>query len=405
LQMSTDRISAFFRSFDKRFEIQEDCLPTKTSEEQIKVEEEIAVTVGQFLATRVEGEKAPHFNRELHIAYVVSYLKQLPTSYQGLDSSRPWLCYWGVHSLNLLGYQMSEEMKSEIVTFLKTCVHPDGGYGGGPGQLGHLATTYAAVLCLISIGTEQALASIDRELTYKFLLARHQPSGAYTMHHGGEEDIRAPYLALVSASLLKIIDSKLTDMVAEWIMSCQTYEGGFGGEPGMEAHGGYTFCAFACLCLLDKAKILDVNAVLKWLVRRQMKFEGGFQGRTNKHVDGCYSFWQGAVFRLIDTELEREGMVPLDGAFDSRALQEYILVCCQDPMGGLRDKPGVRRDLYHTCYVLSGLSVAQSFIDDKSLVLGGEESLVEDTHPIYNVIIPCEEAAREYYSSLSPIHK
>ncbi|GMT37449.1 hypothetical protein PFISCL1PPCAC_28746 [Pristionchus fissidentatus] len=201
---------------------------------------------------------------------------------------------------------MSEEMKSEIVTFLKTCVHPDGGYGGGPGQLGHLATTYAAVLCLISIGTEQALASIDRELTYKFLLARHQPSGAYTMHHGGEEDIRAPYLALVSASLLKIIDSKLTDMVAEWIMSCQTYEGGFGGEPGMEAHGGYTFCAFACLCLLDKAKILDVNAVLKWLVRRQMKFEGGFQGRTNKHVDGCYSFWQGAVFRLIDTELERE---------------------------------------------------------------------------------------------------
>lgn len=26
-----------------------------------------------------------------------------------------------------------------------------------------------------------------------------------------------------------------------------------------------------------------------------MKFEGGFQGRANKLVDGCYSFWVGGV--------------------------------------------------------------------------------------------------------------
>lgn len=31
-----------------------------------------------------------------------------------------------------------------------------------------------------------------------------------------------------------------------------------------------------------------------------MKFEGGFQGRTNKLVDGCYSFWQGGAFPLIN---------------------------------------------------------------------------------------------------------
>ena len=30
-----------------------------------------------------------------------------------------------------------------------------------------------------------------------------------------------------------------------------------------------------------------------WAVHRQMRFEGGFQGRTNKLVDGCYSFWVG----------------------------------------------------------------------------------------------------------------
>ena len=27
--------------------------------------------------------------------------------------------------------------------------------------------------------------------------------------------------------------------------------------------------------------------------------EGGFRGRTNKLVDGCYSFWQGGLFPLL----------------------------------------------------------------------------------------------------------
>jgi hypothetical protein len=26
--------------------------------------------------------------------------------------------------------------------------------------------------------------------------------------------------------------------------------------------------------------------------------------------------------------------------FDQRALQEYVLICCQDPLGGMVDKPG-----------------------------------------------------------------
>lgn len=40
---------------------------------------------------------------------------------------------------------------------------------------------------------------------------------------------------------------------------------------------------------------------------RQMKYEPGFQGRTNKLVDGCYSFWQGAAFPVIHMVLCQEG--------------------------------------------------------------------------------------------------
>lgn len=48
----------------------------------------------------------------------------------------------------------------------------------------------------------------------------------------------------------------------------------------------------ATLCILGKADALDLDRLLHWAVERQMGFEGGFQGRTAKRVDSCYSFWQ-----------------------------------------------------------------------------------------------------------------
>lgn len=50
---------------------------------------------------------------------------------------------------------------------------------------------------------------------------------------------------------------------------------------------------------------------------------------------------------------------------NQEALQEYILICCQHSSGGLFDKPGKPRDVYHTCYGLSGLSVSQYPIASK----------------------------------------
>lgn len=44
--------------------------------------------------------------------------------------------------------------------------------------------------------------------------------------------------------------------------SCQTYEGGFSGCPGLEAHGGYTFCGLAALVLLQKGHLCDIQSLL-----------------------------------------------------------------------------------------------------------------------------------------------
>lgn len=47
----------------------------------------------------------------------------------------------------------------------------------------------------------------------------------------------------------------------------------------------------------------------RWTVNKQMKFEGGFQGRTNKLVDGCYSFWCGAIMPIVQAIMSKKGKI------------------------------------------------------------------------------------------------
>jgi len=218
-----------------------------------------------------------------------------------------------------------------------------GGFGGGPGQMPHCATSYAAVQTLIIIAgqgethpnaSEMALDLLRRirgELYVWFLTLRHQfPSASssssttpcgYRMHHDGEVDVRATYTICAMASLLNVLTERLTEGMAEYIALCQTFEGAFGGVPYAEAHGGYTYCALAALHILitkpagatkvtgevegngsplEDCEGLDVEALRGWLSRRQMGYEGGFQGRCNKLVDGCYSFWIGGAIAILD---------------------------------------------------------------------------------------------------------
>ena len=44
---------------------------------------------------------------------------------------------------------------------------------------------------------------------------------------------------------------------------------------------------------------MNVRTQKHWLCMRQTRIEGGFQGRTNKLVDSCYSFWQGAAAAIV----------------------------------------------------------------------------------------------------------
>jgi protein farnesyltransferase subunit beta len=226
----------------------------------------------------------------------------------------------------------------------------------------------------------------------------------------------------VVAHLLDLLTPELLRGTPAFVASCQTYEGGFssasqpyygadadGGKtlladirPSLgEAHGGYTFCALASwimlrpyLDLLSESQprptwgnnlSIDYRRLLRWLVQMQgSEIElGGFRGRTNKLVDGCYSWWVGGCFALLASQgvggggghahdagaQAQDTTTPVSGdgewdddvdgeflsfacampvliliaraesVWNKPALQRYILCAAQHPAAGLRDKP------------------------------------------------------------------
>ncbi|XP_014203679.1 protein farnesyltransferase subunit beta [Copidosoma floridanum] len=369
---------------------------TDTSREQDQVEENVLKLF--------KLNKEPVLNKFRHISFLKDSLTHLSKNYECLDSSRPWLCYWILHSLQILGVTLEDEDYSKIVNFLSRCQDAEGGFGGGPGQYSHLASSYAAINALCCIGTEEAYNVINRPALQKFLKSLHNADGSFCMHKDGEIDIRGVYCALVVAKLTNVYTPELFENSEKWIAKCQNWEGGFSGCPGMEAHGGYAYCGLAALVLLGKTEVFNLPAFTRWIVNRQMRLEGGFQGRTNKLVDGCYSFWQGGAFPLIQTLLAKEKNVILDNwLFNQAALQEYLLICCQHPIGGLLDKPKKSCDIYHTCYGLSGLSVAQN--SPRPVIIGPQNiNALKTIHPVYNLVFSSAVDAVKYFSNL-PIPK
>mmetsp|Transcript_7141 Transcript_7141/g.9938 ORF Transcript_7141/g.9938 Transcript_7141/m.9938 type:complete len:420 (+) Transcript_7141:191-1450(+) len=274
---------------------------TASSDEQARIE----WLCQQLLSFCPDPIQAFLYKNE-HKEYLISGLTRLPGGYSSLDASRPWILFWILHSLELLGMfkgPMSEEDAKRIYTFLDKCQAPTGGFGGGPQQTAHLAPTYAAVMSIVITGSEKAYKTINRQKMYDFLMSLKVTEGllqgGFSVTKDGEIDTRGTYTCMAVASILNIITPELVEGVAEFIARNQTYEGGIGAEPGNEAHGGYAYCGLATLRILNRTDIIDLDALLQWTTQRQMSLEGGFQGRTNKLVDSCYSWWVGGIFPLL----------------------------------------------------------------------------------------------------------
>jgi len=398
-----EQVEKLIQSFFERYYMK--CLHEEKFEDDENAEEEEEqdpqTAISQFIL------------RPFHSAYLMRNLKSTGPIGKHFENGQPWMMYWMTHALDLLDYPpdflTNEKFIPHCVSYLSQCQSPQGGFQGGPYQLPHLAPTYAAILSMITLGSEEGYKMVNREKMYEFLMARRNPNikGSFLMHDKGECDMRAAYIAMITADVLNIMTDELKDGVGDYISSLQSYEGGLGATTHEEAHGGYTFCGFAGLCCIGEAHKVDLNKLTAWTVNRQLPIEGGFNGRTNKVVDACYTFWIGALFHLIN--IAAGNQVSNNGKLlcDQLKVQMYALLCCQDhDDGGLRDKPGKYPDYYHTCYTLSGLSAVQSLIgsNEKLYFRDIKENKLKDIDPIFNVEKSKLEKARKYFQSLPKIN-
>ncbi|OBS23894.1 hypothetical protein FPOA_04442 [Fusarium poae] len=431
-----------------------DDLPTESSRLQDETIDEVLPFLNGEEHQQCNSHGLPHLDRRRHVNFLHKQLGKLPAAFTSADPSRPWFFYWCLSALVLLGEDV-EPYRERLVDTVRPMQNPGGGFAGGFGHTSHLATSYAAVLSLALVGGEDAYECIDRRAMWRWLCSLKQPDGGFQMALGGEEDVRGAYCAAVIISLLNLPLELSQDSparsaghtglfagLANYVHRCQTHEGGVSAKPGIEAHGAYAFCALGCLSIIDSPhraipRHLNVPLLISWLSSRQYAPEGGFSGRTNKLVDGCYSHWVGGCWPLIEAALNGPGPGPegkeasLEGRplpaaeyslFSRDGLIRYILCCCQDQSkrGGLRDKPSKYSDAYHTCYVLSGLSSAQHrwtldaarphevdvkgdswsvtpYMEGEQIF--DEEDRVATVHPVYVIPQHKVEGMQNYFSS------
>ena len=167
---------------------------TATAQAQHALELKVSKIYSDLIdLTPEEREEGLTLFKERVIRYVHGGLGQLPAGFASLDASKPWICYWTLHSLALLQGELPPGMTTDdVVEFLCSCQHPRGGFGGGKGQMAHLAPTYAAVNALITLGTEAAYQSINIPLMESFLRrVAMEPSrgGGFAMHEGTAQGV------------------------------------------------------------------------------------------------------------------------------------------------------------------------------------------------------------------------
>ncbi|KAA3481807.1 geranylgeranyl transferase type-1 subunit beta [Gossypium australe] len=333
----------------------------------------------------------PYFDRDRHVAFLEMMYNLMPHHYQSQEINRLTLAFFTISGLHLLRALDRVDKDSVADWVLSFQAHPRsraelkngqfyGFHGSRTSQFppdengvsacnsGHLASTYCALAILKTVGFN--LLTIDKESILTSLRNLQQPDGRYASTYFLCQWMLVPrqifdlYIVLlidVSAAICLMLEDWSgmdREKAKEYILKCQSYDGGFGLMPGLESHGGGTYCAVASLRLMGyieddllsktvTSSIINVPLLLDWCMQRQA-IDGGFQGRANKPSDTCYAFWIGAVLRIL-------------GGYkfiDKIALHRFLLTC-QSEFGGFSKYPGDLPDIYHAYYGYTAFSLLE----------------------------------------------
>jgi len=312
-------------------------------------------------------------NSSGHGRYLRRSLDVLPPSVASLDTSRITVAYFALSGLDVLGHDhflQDQELKERCIRWIRGLYVAESGRAGFHGgnalkspdsghlrpyeHPGHVAMTYTALSCLRLLGDD--LSGLDERALVTGVAALQQDDGSVVSSlESAEKDMRFVYCAAAVCYLLDEWSGFDVNSAVDYILSCLSYEGAFGQEPTAEAHGGSTFCALAALALMNKLDALIPHRrrrLERWLVMRMSSEEYGFNGRPNKPVDTCYTFWVGASLAILRPFEEISAFCRLSARFALSSQDEVT--------GGLAKWPDFAADPLHTYLGLAGLA-AHSF--------------------------------------------
>ncbi|KAF2092785.1 type II protein geranylgeranyltransferase beta subunit [Rhizodiscina lignyota] len=291
---------------------------------------------------------------ELCVEKHVAYIKSLDTR---KDEYEYWLTehlrlnglYWGLTALHLLGHPDALP-RSEVIDFVMSCMHDNGGFSAAPGHDPHMLYTCSAVQILATLdafGDLEAHVNGGKEKVARYIAnLQDRDTGTFNGDGWGEKDTRFLFNALLALSLLGMMHLVDVQKGVEYVQSCANFDGGYGTGPGAESHAGQIYTCVGVLSITKRLDLVDKEKLGAWLSDRQLP-NGGLNGRPEKKEDVCYSWWVGSSLAMID----RLHWI------DQEKLSKFILQCQDSELGGFADRPGDMVDVFHTVFGLAGLSL------------------------------------------------
>jgi len=313
---------------------------------------------------QASGDSELTLIKKRHEKFLLRFLDILPGDrFASLETSRMTILFFAISGLDVLGSlekSLNEERKREIVDWIYSLQVEAGFLGSTFLKIPkledklcdsvHIAMTYTALATLVILGDD--LSRINRKGVLQGLKSLQKPDGSFMASKEEQGcDMRFVYCAASICTFVNSFDGIDTEKMVEYILKSQTYEGAFGQSPGLEAHGGSTYCALAALSMLGKLENLDQRVKDKCQKWCCLRLNEGFNGRPNKQDDTCYTYWIGGALKLLS---------PTENFANDQVLHcvKYVLSTQDSITGGLAKWPENQPDPMHTYLGLAGLSIA-----------------------------------------------
>ncbi|KAK0665284.1 terpenoid cyclases/protein prenyltransferase alpha-alpha toroid [Cercophora samala] len=397
----------------------------------------------------------PVLDIDRHLKYWKMCLQSpLPHHYLSNEGNRMALAYFIINSIVILTPNTNTNTETPMITpqdrrklrqWVLSHQHPGGGFSPAsslvyplqgyeqsepetgsqatePAGMANAPGTLFALQLLALLADEDdpegAFDGVDRVQTLRWLRRLQRDDGSFgevlrllpgqEWFIGGGYDMRYCYIAASIRWMLRgdvkegepgWVEDIDTEGLTNYILSSQTYDGGFAGSSQEEPHAGYAYCAISALSLLDRplettthppppspllSRIRDLPALIHWLTSRQFIYLDpsspvpspdteeedpvnfllpsltslslsppnpiliASNGRTNKVADTCYTWW-------VLAALSNLSQLPLFG--DWLPARRFLLEKMAHRIGGFSKYPGGPPDVYHSCFGLTVMSL------------------------------------------------